>query len=638
MEISVNFLCMYFIGRFSLFKSLYVLFLMSFSIYFFIIFIQMFMMSFENEEKITSVYSSLIKNIDETLMRINLNYTISYISKPFLGLEKEYLTTQCEKYPFFEMNLMKELFVKDVTTTWKWKDIQSNHYYQFKASLIKNNNKLDYLLIVVSDITDQAVRKDNEIRRITAETSLKSKIEFIASISHEIRNPLQAVNYSCENLLASKLTNDQSESVNDILNSNNLVSTIIGDILDMSRIEAGKMVVTQDKMNILDVLELSVDLNYNEARKKDLNLYLTFDVNLPLFIESDKMRLTQVLNNFLSNSIKYSTQGNIYLSCRSVSKNGEDFISFSCKDEGIGISKEDSKMIFTPFQQFITGTKGYGLGLSICKKLSELLKGDIHFESQLGKGSKFYLDIPMKNPSKDRIVSKFIDDIFYENIYLVHSNDEYLEFLSQLFKSLNVQNVQKFKTFPREIQDETMIIIEESLVPNNSEHILHILGEKKLTDEKNVKLPIKISKMLSQVTSKPSSPVEMNKSSILKEKKVLICEDNQVIHKSLVRMLKTHGIDHVYSAYNGLEALELCRKEFYDYIIMDISMPVMDGIEATKEIRKLEKIRKTKSIIICCTGNVFQSSIQKEKEVMVDTFLSKPISKTILIESLEKHL
>lgn len=643
LEIITNGLCMYFISRHSFFNCLYLLFL-SFSIPSFVyLLVSSLDKSYEKEESLSNIYQSLIKNIDETLLRVDKDYIISYISKPFLTCEHEYLGEFCGNFTFFNMKLMNQLMLKKNTVIWTWKDNKSNQYYQFKCSLIWNFDQIDYVLIVISNITHHIESKENEVKRLTAETSLKSKIEFIASISHEIRNPLQVVNYSCENLLLTKLLNDQRDFVYDILNSNNLVSNIIDDILDISRIESGKMIIQYGRMNILDIMEMSFDLNYNEAKKKDLTIFMTFELDLPFYIESDKMRVAQILNNFFTNSIKYSNKGKIHLHASKVEKNKELFIRFSCKDEGIGISKEDSHKIFTPFQQISKNfgeSKGWGLGLSICKKLSELLDGSVDFKSEFGKGSIFSLDIPMRNPSKEGILDSSEHGFLYDSITIIHSNEIYGKFLFNLFKKLNVKNIEFFNKYPNELNKDSFIIIEESLIRLDSKVLLHILGDKNPNDEKNIKLPNKISKLLQQILQKIESPrKEIEKKSILlKEKSILIVEDNQIIHKSLIKMLKIHGILNISSSYNGLEAVEKCKREFFNFIIMDVSMPLMDGIQATKEIRIIQENDKKKSIIICCTGNVFQNSKEKEKELLVDILLSKPISKAILIETLENFV
>lgn len=309
----------------------------------------------EVSEKTNTHYLTLLQSVEEVLFQIDLNFRIIYINKPFRGDKENYLGKKIDEFEFFEIHQIKRLILEQ-PSKWTWKDTKSNNIYQFKGTLLKSFGQIDGVMISCFDITDQILSKENEIKKTKAETTLQSKIEFIASISHEIRNPLQAINYSCDNLLTKELKEDEKEYVLDIQSLNKLVATIIDDILDISKIESGKMNIEISRMNVMETCEFSLDLNYNDARNKGLNLYLTFDENVPLFINSDKKRVIQILNNLITNAIKYSIKGDIFVHCL-VEK--RDYLKFCVEDQGIGISKEDLKRIFIPFEQFYSGSKGW---------------------------------------------------------------------------------------------------------------------------------------------------------------------------------------------------------------------------------------------------------------------------------------
>lgn len=638
LEITSSFLSMYFLGGFSLSFCIQSLVVLLFLLYI-IIFIQdLFYTTLHAKEELATSYEILIRRIEETLFKISIDKKINFISKPFLGIiERHYLKKSISDFEFFDENLLNQVLLDEKSTSWDWRDDKSNTLYRFQASII---NKLDgqrIILVICLDITAPSLIKENELKIIKAEASLKSKVEFIASISHEIRNPLQAVNFSSENLLSTTLTNQQQEIVNDIMISNRLVSNILGDILDMSKIEAGKMVIQKSLMNLLEVCEVCIELNYFEAQKKNLNLFLTIDFDLPQNIYSDKSRISQIINNFISNSIKYSNSGSIYLSCTKVTKNGQKFVKFRVDDQGIGITPEDCKRIYNPFEQFHNGTKGYGLGLSICKKLTDLLQGDIYFESKVGVGSSFSVEIPIKSPSEEIVYSssKLCDS--YDSIIIFHKEEKYLKYLCNIFHHKDVKYFKGLTEFHSELNfKESIVFIDEHLIHNTFEaKKIYILGEKKMENAENIKLPLKISKVKSYFQPEERPTAHEKAVSLLKEKKILIVEDNPVIHKSLIQMLKNYGIRTIESAFNGVEGVEKCKKNFYDFILMDIQMPKMNGLESTAEIRKIQDNLLKKSIIICCTGNAMQFTDVSKKEFQMDQFLAKPVTKRVLIEHLE---
>lgn len=595
--------------------------------------------SLRKETFLSNRYFSLINNIKEVLICLDEKFNIIYVSKPFIGRDKEYLNQNIKYFEFINASLLKESIENGILCNWSWEDQLNQRFYQFSGSKIANSDESDTILIICHDVTDEHISKENELRMIKAETALKSKIEFIASISHELRNPLQAAIYSCENLTSLNLDNEQKAVLNDIQSSNQLLSSIIDDVLDFSKIEAGKMIVHFSPMNILKVCEFSLELNFIEAKKKDLNLYFIFDLNAPLFIDSDHLRVVQILNNLISNAIKYSLKGDIFITLSLMKKNDQEYIKFSVKDQGIGIAQEDIEKLFSPFQIFNRSgknfiSKSWGLGLSICKKLSILLNSNMTVESELGKGSTFFLEIPVVN-SSTKIIENFKLPIL-QKVQIFHRNKIYMEFLKLLFEQYNVTNVEGYTNLEENsIQENTFVIIDEYLIPKELKGNGIILGEKKVFNYQNINYS---SRILNLFKEGIETLVEKKPTHKLQNKKFLICEDNQIIHKSLLKMLQSLEIKVIESAFDGVEAVEKSTKTFYDFILMDIQMPNKNGLDATIEIRKLQESFKEKSTIVCISGNAIEKTDDVKERLKFNEILSKPITKNQLIESIEKFI
>lgn len=576
-------------------------------------------------------YTTLISNIKEILICLDKNFCINLVTKQFKVIGDNYIGKCVDQYQFVDFKLLKESILKGISCEWKWEDKNNKKFYQMYAEEISKIDENYSILIICHDITDQVVSKENEMRMMKAETALQSKIGFIASISHELRNPLQAAIYSCENLSNLNLNNEQQSVLNDIKSSNRLLTNIIDDVLDLSKIESEKMVVHSSPMNILNVCEKSLELNLIGAKKKDLNLLFIFDVDLPVHIDSDQLRVIQILNNLISNAIKYSDKGYIFLECKRIKKYDQFFVKISVEDQGIGIDHEDIKLLFTPFQKCKNGIgKGWGLGLSICKKLSILLDSEISVKSNIGKGSTFSLDIPLRNPSQETIKTQFSIPMF-KNVEIYHSNMRYLIFMKELFE-LYGSKVIKFQIDLKDVvKSDHMLLIDESLIQKELMTNGIILGYERHNNFKNLTISSKLFHLFSDsLNLKISEKVIKNFSG----KKVLICEDNSIIHKSLFKLLQNNSNFEIESSFNGKEAVEKCIEKFFHFILMDIQMPIMDGIEATNKIREHQYHSKLKSKIICISGNVFEND--SKKEMKFNEVLSKPITKDKLMEVFEK--
>lgn len=368
-----------------------------------------------------------------------------------------------------------------------------------------------------------------------AEHASEAKTQFVANLSHEIRTPLNSIISFAEILYDREEEKDKKEKLKIINSSSKTLLQLINDILDFSKIENEKIEIEKITFDLKDELTNIVNIFDSQIKAKTINLTLNISNNTPTFINSDSLRIKQIVLNLLSNAIKFTPKnGNISLDVKFDEKTSK--LEISVKDSGIGISKDNQVKVFEKFSQADNSTTrkfgGTGLGLTISKKLSNLLGGDIFLESEEGVGSRFFLIIPVE-------ISK--------NIMLDGENSD-----------------------------------------------------------------IKI----------------------YSDKHILLVEDNpinQLVFKEVTKIYE-FNID---VANDGLEAVEMYKNKKYDLIFMDEQMPNMDGIEAIKEIIKIDK---NHTPIVALTANVMDTHRVKFNNLGIMDFLGKPIEKDLLNTILDKYL
>jgi CheY-like chemotaxis protein len=349
-------------------------------------------------------------------------------------------------------------------------------------------------------------------------------------------------------LLSTDPDKTQQEYIELTRSSAETLLDLINDILDLSKIESGKMEIKEYDFDLIKLLKSIKKIYELQASKKALKLELEFeDSGIPVNIIGDSLRLRQILINLIGNAIKFTEKGEIRIIINKILKDGKPFLKISVKDTGIGISGKDKDKLFKVFSQIDTKAArkagGTGLGLSISKKLVELLGGDIGFESNFNSGSIFYFTYPLKE-----------------------------------------SNVQ--------IEPDTDILIE---------------NKNKDTEQK-------------------SGGNKM---------KILVAEDNYPNQKIIEALLKRKGYE-VEIVSNGKEVIEILNKSEFDLILMDLMMPEMDGIEATRLIREKEKIKGGHVLIVALTANAFKEDQEKCLEAGMDDYIAKPINSKELYEMIEK--
>ena len=391
---------------------------------------------------------------------------------------------------------------------------------------------------IVHDISlDVSTREALRVARATAEQADAAKSAFLANMSHEIRTPMTGILGTADLILDGDLSPEQRRSVELIVASGETLLTIINDILDLSKIEAGQLELENTPLDLHAVLHETVTLMGHGARAKGIDLVLETRNEVPRSVRGDPTRLKQVLGNLVSNAIKFTTEGSVTVSASTLARDGEVCtVRFAVRDTGIGIAPDSADRIFEPFRQAdVSTTRNYGgtgLGLSISRRLVEMMGGTLAVDSILGSGSEFHFTVG-----------------------------------------------------------------------------LHLANQ-----------------AVDTAAPRPAAPAKLG------DLRILIAEDNPVNQEVAATMLRRRG-HHVDIVGNGREAVDILLRQSYDVVLMDLQMPILDGLQATAEIRANES--GTRVPIIALTANAASGERERCLAAGMDDYVAKPFRAIDLITAVE---
>jgi len=523
-------------------------------------------------------------------------------------------------------------------------------------------------------IANESVKEELEQAKKNAEDMAKAKSDFLANMSHEIRTPMNGV-LGMLDLLNHCNIDEKSKSYVDIAHSSaNMLLNVINDILDISKIESGKLHIESIDFDLRKSIENTTELLSKLAHQKNLELSCFIPPNTKTRVKGDVMRLQQVLNNLISNAIKFTTEGEVTVNLSTLEESDNNIkFRFEIKDTGIGIPDDKQHLLFKAFTQADTSTSrkygGTGLGLTISKNLVEMMGGELGVTSSEGVGSTFWFELPFKAISKQNVLPVSLEKL---RILTIDDNQTNCMILQQYIENWGGENItetipeaglyrlqeayQQNQPFDILLLDMQMPGVTGQQIATKIRHqaiysdlkiiLLSSMGLEKINKDQQffdlrLNKPIRQSLLYDAIATVSHQQIKTdNIAKTIKNPtaqltgKILFVDDNIVNQQIGKAMLDKFGLNYEI-VVNGKQALEARKTRPFDLIFMDCQMPIMDGFEATRQIRLFEKkSNKVNMPIIALTANAMQGDKEACIDAGMDGYLSKPYS----IETLSKVL
>ena len=646
------------------------------------------------------LFQKLSMNVDDVFLMLDAKtYQADYVSpnvEKLLGITVEQIHKDIcilgklysEKQEDPEKNYLEEIQVQE-QREWDFEYVHlktgEKRWFHNIAMGSEVNGKKKYILVMSDRTSDRKMNQALSEAVRAAETANKAKSTFLSNMSHDIRTPMNAI-IGFTTLAVSNI--DDKKRVRDylgkILSSSNHLLSLINDILDMSRIESGKIHLEETEVSLSDVLHDLKTIISGQIHAKQLELYMdAMDVTNE-DVYCDKTRLNQVLLNLLSNAVKFTPAGgtvSVRIRQYPGTVKGSELYEIRVKDNGIGMSQEFVQKIFSPFERERTSTvsriQGTGLGMAITKNIVNMMGGTIEVLTEQGKGTEFIVRLPFRIQSKHQRIEKIaeleglkalvVDDDFNtcdsvtKMLVKVGMRSEWTlsgkEAVLRARQSMEMgdafhayiidwrlpdMNGIEVTRQIRSLGDDTPIIILTAYDWSDIEVEARAAGVTAFCAKPMFMSDIRDTLMtaIGQKQAEAEAEILPTAGSDFRGKCILLVEDNELNSEIAAEILNEYGF-LVDTAENGAEAVEKVKNSKpgnYDLVLMDVQMPVMNGYEATKQIRALDNPALAGITILAMTANAFDEDKKKALECGMDGFLSKPIVIEELISILQKNL